>query len=126
MIILDTDILIEIFDKESKKGEDALQKILNSNENISTTTINLHEILYGLQKYAKPAHEILQLPIINYTKTDANLSAKIELDTERKGTPIRRTDTMIAAITINNSASLYTLDQKHFQPLTTIGLKIFS
>jgi len=125
MIVLDTDVLIEIFDKKSEKGDEALKKILESDENISITAINLHEILYGLRKYAKPIKEVLQLPVLNYTKKDASLSAKIELETESKGTPIRRTDAMIAAIAINKGASIYTLNLKHFQPLKALGLKLF-
>ncbi len=126
MIILDTDILIEIFDKKSQLGGEALKKILGSGESISLTAINLHEILYGLEKYAKPVREILQLPVLNYTKKDASVSSKIELESERKGMLIRRTDSMIAAITINNAASLFTLDLKHFKPLETLGLQLFS
>lgn len=125
MIILDTDILIEIFDKKSERGDEALKRILESGEDISITAINLHEILYGLQKYAKPVREVLRLPMLNFTKRDANLSAKIELEAESRGTPIRRTDAMIAAITLNHGASLYTLNLKHFQPLKALGLKLF-
>jgi tRNA(fMet)-specific endonuclease VapC len=125
MIVLDTDVLIEIFDKKSEKGDEALKRILESGKSISITVINLHEILYGLTKYAKPIKEILQLPMLNYTKEDAILSAKLELETESQGKAIRRTDAMIAAITINAKASLYTLDLKHFQPLTALGLKLF-
>ena len=125
MIIIDTNVLIEIFDKKSQKGDEALNKIIESNENITITAINLHEILYGLQKYAKPIKEILQLPVLNYTKKDAKLAAELEIKTEKTGTTIRRTDAMIAAITINNNASLYTLDQKHFKPLEKLGLKLF-
>jgi len=125
MITLDTDVLREILDRRSKIGDEALKLILESGEKIGTTSINLHEVLYGLQKYAKPVKEVLQLPVANYTKEDANLSAKIELDAERMGTPIRRTDAMIAAITINNGASLYTLDTKHFEPIKALGLKLF-
>lgn len=125
MIVIDTNVLIEIFDKKSQKGDEALNKIIESNENITITAINLHEILYGLQKYAKPIKEILQLPVLNYTKKDAKLAAKLELKMEKTGTTIRRTDAMIAAITINNNASLYTLDLKHFKPLENLGLRLF-
>lgn len=69
--------------------------------------------------------KILQLPALNYTKKDARLAAELELEMERTGTTIRRTDAMIAAITINNGASLYTLDLNHFKPLETLGLKLF-
>ena len=125
MIVLDSDVLIEIFDKRSPKGDEALDKILESGDSVCTTAINLHEITYGLQKYAKPVKEILQLPVLNYTKEDAHLSAKIELETERTGAPIRRTDTMIAAITISSGAKLYTMDFKHFKPLKAQGLRLF-
>jgi tRNA(fMet)-specific endonuclease VapC len=124
MIIIDTDALIEILDKKSTKGEEALKHILQSGEDIATTTINMHEILYGLQKYAKPTKEILLLPCISYTKKDSTLSSTIELEAEKEGSPIRRTDAMIAAITINNNATLYTFNQKHFTSLTKQGLKL--
>jgi tRNA(fMet)-specific endonuclease VapC len=125
LIVIDTDVLIEIMDKKSDKGDEALKKIFDSNESISTTVINLHEILYGLKKYAKPIEEVLKLPTLNYTKEDAKLSAKIELEMEKRGFIIRRTDSMIAAITINNGAKLFTFDLKHFLPIKVFGLKLF-
>jgi tRNA(fMet)-specific endonuclease VapC len=126
MIVLDTSVLIEIFDRKSEKGDEALNMILESGENINITAINLHEILYGLQKYAKPMKEVLQLPVLDYTKKDAELAAELELEMEKAGITIRRTDAMIAATTINSGASLYTLDIKHFKPLENLGLKLFS
>ena len=125
MIVIDSDVLIEILDKKSEKGDEALKQILQSGEEISTTVISLHEVLYGLHKYATPVKEILLLPILNYTKKDATLSSKIELEAEEKGNSIRRTDAMIAAITINNGAKLYTFDLKHFNSLKALGLKLF-
>ncbi len=125
MIIVDTDVLIEIFDRKSEKGDEAIARIRESGESIGITSINLHEILYGLEKYAKPVKEVLQLPVLNYTKHDATLSAKLELEAASRGMLIHRTDAMIAAVTINNGASLYTFDL-HFQALKSLGLKIFS
>lgn len=125
MIVIDTDVLIEIFDKKSKKGEEALKKVIESGEGIGITAVNLHEILYGLQKYAKPVKEIIQLPVLSYTKEDASLAAELELRAEKRGAAIRRTDAMIAATTINNGARLYTLNLRHFKPLEPLGLKLF-
>ena len=125
MIALDTDVLIEILDKKSEKGAKAFEQILHSEEEICTTAINIHEILYGLHKYGKPVKEILLLPILNYAKKDAVLSSKVELEAEKSGNSIRRTDAMIAAIAINNGAALYTFDLKHFSPLKALGLKLF-
>jgi tRNA(fMet)-specific endonuclease VapC len=125
MIALDTDVLIEILDKKSEKGNEALNLILQSGEKTSTTAINIHEILYGLHKYGKPVKEILLLPVLDYGKKDAELSSRIELEAEKKGSPIRRTDAMIVAIVINNAAMLYTFDLKHFSPIKANGLKLF-
>ncbi len=77
------------------------------------------------QKYAKPVEELLLLPVLDYTKKDSILSSKIKLEVENRGIVLRRMDAMIAAITINNGASLYTLDSKHFGPLKSLGLKLF-
>ena len=124
MLIVDTDVLIEILDKKSTKGAEALDRILKSGEDVGTTVINMHELLYGLNKYAKQTEEILLLPVLAFTKKDAILSSKLELEAERKGIPIRRTDSMIAAIAINNNATLYTLDKKHFSQFIKNNLKL--
>ena len=126
MIIVDTDVLIEIFDRKSAKGEEALNKILDSGEVVCITAINLHEILFGLEKYAKPVKEVLKLPVLGYMKRDARVAANIELEMEKSGCAIRRTDVMIAAVTVNNGAVLFTFDVKHFLPLEKLGLKLFS
>jgi len=125
MILLDTDVLIEIFDKGSDRGDEALRRVLESGKDIATTAINLHEVLYGLHKYARPVSEVSLLPVLDYTKRDARLSSEIELKAEAGGTPVRRTDAMIAAIALNRGVALYTFDLRHFRPLKALGLELF-
>jgi tRNA(fMet)-specific endonuclease VapC len=125
LILLDTDVLIEIFDKHSEKGDQVLRRILERGDSVGTTAINLHEVMYGLQKYAKPVSEIVQLPVLNYTKEDSRVSVRLELAAEKAGTPVRRTDAMIAAVAINNEADFFTFDLKHFGPLKSHGLRMF-
>jgi len=124
LIIIDSDVLIEILDRKSRKGDEALRKVEASKEEIAVTAISLHEVLYGLCKYGKPVKELLSLPVLNYTKRDAELSSRIELELERKGKPTSRTDAMIAAITINNQAKLYTFNLKHFSSFKDSGLAL--
>ena len=126
MILLDTDVLIEIFDRNSDRGDEALEAILGSGEDIATTSINLHEILYGMEKYAKPVKDVLLLPVLDYTKRDALISAEIEVEAERSGSSIRRMDAMIASVAINHGALFYTFNKKHFKSLEDMGLKLFS
>lgn len=127
MIVLDTDVLIEIFDKESSKGDEALNRIRASGQAVAITSINFHEIMYGLAKYSRPVSAVAQLPVISFTKEDASLSSRIELQAGRKGMAVRRTDAMIAAIAIMNGASLYSLDS-HFETIESlkVGLKLFA
>jgi tRNA(fMet)-specific endonuclease VapC len=122
MIVIDSDVLIEIFDRKSREGEIALNKIKESNEPFSITAITLHEVLYGLLKHAKTIDEMINLPVINYDKEDAEISARLELEAEKKGRKIFRIDAMIAAITINNNAKLYTNNMKHFEVFNELEL----
>lgn len=117
MILVDTDVLIEIFDRNSKKGNDAMQKIMNAGEDITLTSINLHEILFGLYKYANnnKIDKIKLLDVVDFTKDDAELSAKLEVKAEKKGEKVPRFDAMIAAVAINRGFRLFTFNKDLFE-----------
>ena len=125
MIVLDSDVLIEIGEKKSGKGNKASERVLQSGEEIFITAITLHEVLYGFHKRGKPADDLLLFPVLDYTQKDAMLSSKVELEAERRGGRISRTDAMIAAIAVNNEGKLCTFNVKHFSSLKTFGLRLF-
>jgi len=86
MILLDTDVLIEIFDKHSSQGDIALKKLTNTGENIAISSLTLHEMSYGLLKYGKKSvPDLEKLEIIPFSKEDAILSATLEADYEKYG-----------------------------------------
>ena len=124
LILLDSDIIIEVLDKNSDKGQVLMHKIIESGEGYCTSSVNMHEVLYGIEKYSKKSHLVLQLPTLGYSKNESELSAVLELDAERKGRPVPRMDAIVASIAINNGCSLYTLDE-HFEVFTDRGLKLF-
>ena len=124
MIVLDTDVLIEILNKRSRRGEDAVEVLKSSDEDVVTTSIAIHEVQYGLEKRGKMNPDILRLRALPYTKGDAHLSAKLELLAEGDGTPIHRMDAMIASIAINNGARLFTYNLSHYKPLQQHGLQL--
>jgi tRNA(fMet)-specific endonuclease VapC len=124
-MILDSDVLIEILQKKSTWGEEAVKQILSSVEEPCITAITMHEVLVGLYKYGSLSREFLQFPVLNYTKKDAVLSSKLELEAETNGRPALRTDAMIAAIAINNKQSVYTFNIKHFINFKPQGLQLF-
>lgn len=125
MIVLDSDILIEIFDRHSNTGEGYYDRIIESREPFCTTVLNLHEVSYGLEKYAKQSAELADIPVLDYTAEDAKLSSSLEIMAERKGRKARRMDSMIAASVINNGARIFTLDNAHFRVFEEVGLLFF-
>ena len=48
MIIIDTDVLIEISDKRSERGNQMYQKIIANGDDVGITSITLYETIYGL------------------------------------------------------------------------------
>ena len=124
MILLDTDVIIEVLDKNSDKGKTLMLRIIESGEEYCTSSVNMHEVLYGIEKYSKDSRLVLQIPTLGYGKSDSELSAVLELSAERKGRSVPGMDAIVASIAINNGCSLYTLDE-HFEVFTDDGLKLF-
>ena len=124
LILLDTDVIIEVLDRKSDMGNVLMRRIIESGEEYCTSSVNMHELLYGLQKYSKDSHLVLQIPTLGYNKKDSELSAILELSAERKGRAVPRMDAIVASVAINNCCSLYTLDE-HFEVFTDKGLKLF-
>ena len=54
---------------------------------------------------------MLSFPVYDFTKDDAQQEAKFEIDLEKKGKKIKRTDIMIAATTAIIGANLCTFDR---------------
>jgi tRNA(fMet)-specific endonuclease VapC len=124
LILTDTDVLIEILDRNSDKGENALRKIEKTGEDVAITSINLHELLYGLYKYAdqEKMGRVLLLDVIDFTKKDATLSARLELEMEKRGKKIARMDSMVAAATINRKLRFFTFNKRHFEGIEGLEL----
>ena len=123
-IIIDTDVLIEISDKNSLKGNQIYEKIISSRENIAITSITLYETLYGLLKSEKLIQYLLSFPVYDFSKDDAQQAAKFEIELEKKGKKIKRTDIMIASTTTTIDATLCTFD-RDFKELEDLGLRLF-
>lgn len=124
MIIIDTDVLIEILDKRSEKGEQIYQKIISSGDNVAITAITLYETMYGLMKLAKPTQHLSSFRVFDFTREDAQQSATMEVALEKKGKRIKRADIMIASTAINQDAALCTFDSD-FLELEGLGLRLF-
>jgi tRNA(fMet)-specific endonuclease VapC len=125
LILLDTDVLIEILDRQSDVGDGLLRSLAGAGEDLETSSTNMHELLYGLRRYSKSGAKVTQPRVLPYEKEEAELSSKLELAAEKRGAPVPRVDSMIAAIAVNRSARLSTLDLGHFERFLRDGLKLF-
>jgi tRNA(fMet)-specific endonuclease VapC len=124
LIIIDTDVLIEISDKRSNKGNEMYQKIIENGDDVAITSITLYETIYGLIKFKKPFYYLSSFRVYEFSKEDALLAAKLDLDLEKNGKKIKRMDIIIASTTINRGATLCTLDNE-FQQMEELGLRLF-
>lgn len=83
--------------------------------------------MFSLLSYAKKGKKKIiegleQLETVEFNKDDAKLSAKLEIECERKWKKVARIDAMIAAMVINRKTKLYTFNQKHFRSFDKILL----
>jgi predicted nucleic acid-binding protein len=124
LIIVDTDVLIEISDKRSKKGNEMYQKIIANGDDVAITSMTLYETMYGLIKFKKPFYYLSSFRVYEFSKEDALLAAKLDLDLEKNGKKLKRMDIIIASTTINRGATLCTFNNE-FQQMEELGLRLF-
>ncbi len=95
MIIIDTDALIEIMDKKSKKGEGIFEKMEKSHEIFAITSITLYETLYFFMKKEKNISTIPLFRVYGFSRESAQKAAELEIELEKKGKRVKRTNIVI-------------------------------
>lgn len=93
------------------------------NEELSTSTITLGEIVYGAHRVPSRRAGILQaletvLPTIQVVPFDLGAARKygeLRADLERQGTPIGDADTRIAATALSRGLTVVTGNVRHFE-----------
>lgn len=128
MVILDTNIIIDHL-RQSPDKVSFLRKVSNkiSKENLSISVISIQELYEG-QSTKKENKEkyllatISPLKILPYTYEIAKLAG--EIAREYKGN-IELADAAIAATTIINGGSLFSLNKKHFQGIRELEIVSF-
>ena len=88
MILIVSNVIIDILVKDSKRGKNLLDQLKQLNEEFATTALNLEEILYGIYKRTPRQqlpedHLLLQLPTFPFTTKDADIAAWMEVELER-------------------------------------------
>jgi|SRR3989338_2808922 len=114
MIVLDSDVLIEI-ERGSSHVRSKLARLRSEHpENLAITSAVYAELLFGLLKRKKwpPAH-LQSFDVLEFDKASAEIFARKKAELERKGTPIPIFDLLTASCVMAHDALLVSFD-RHF------------
>ncbi len=124
-IVLDTDVLIEIFERKNEKVIEKIERLVNRGYILGTTTINVSEWVWGAKtrKDLENMIEVIEtLEIFPLEKKSSILSGIMHFELSKKGQKPSFRDCLIASICITNGLMLYTLNKKDFKRFERFGL----
>ena len=122
MIFLDTDIFSYYFNANIKIKEKILEMI-NNDESICTTAVNVYEVLKGLKwrnnkNKETQFREFLEDIVIFTIDTDViNIASDLYSELRKTGKTIGDADILIAAIVIRNNGILVSNNTKHYDEI---------
>ena len=79
LIIINTDALVEILDRQSKIGQQLVEKIQKSNDGFAITALTFMTVLHGFTKLQKNIPPINLLQICDFTKKRCSKSGRIAI-----------------------------------------------
>ncbi|MBD3355388.1 PIN domain-containing protein [Candidatus Woesearchaeota archaeon] len=126
MKLLDTTFLIDIL-----RGKEETKKILESNEQMLTTQINMYEVIKGLflknitsSKFASVMKIFENIRVLSFDNDAVIKSAEIYSNFTKKGLEIHNFDCMIAGIALaNNINKIVTRNKEHFKRIKEIKVE---
>lgn len=115
-MIVDTTFLIDLLNGRGEAIE------FSKNNYFATTAISVFEIIQGMKKSeeAKTKGLFEEIPVLDFDKECAILSANIFKELKLKGLEIDFQDCMIASICIKNKSKLVTKNTKHFERIKNL------
>ncbi|MFV2016668.1 MAG: type II toxin-antitoxin system VapC family toxin [Candidatus Heimdallarchaeota archaeon] len=128
MIFLDSDVLIEILEKNSIKSDKIFETLeMYANEEVVISELVLEEVFFGILKVTHnkqllDQHPIFEIPVVEFNKQDALLAAEIGFEMEKLGKKKPRVDSLIASSVINQQGSLFTLNTRHYHDIKNLNL----
>jgi predicted nucleic acid-binding protein len=124
LIFLDTDVLIEILNKKSIRGQEIYEKLEKNGGNFGITSITLYETLHFFMKMKMKTPPIHLLQVYGFSRQDAQKAAELEIELEKRRVKAKATVLIISSIVMNKGASLCSLNE-NFNELKSVGLKLF-
>jgi len=127
MIFLDTNIISYYFNSNIKV-RDKILALIDNNEDIHTTVVNVYEILKGFKwKNNKSKEtrfkEFLEDVIVYTIDNDVvNIASDIYSDLRKNGKTIGDADILIAAIVIRHNGTLVSNNTKHYEDIKQLKI----
>lgn len=129
MILVDSSVWINFLQDANFKYRERLEKLIVERNQVCICGIVLQEVLQGIRNepyYSQVKYYLIQFPFLPTQKNVYVAAASIYRTLRKKGITIPSGDATIAAIAIEHSIPLFTLDSEHFQMIASqTSLKLF-
>ena len=125
--LLDTDIVSEIAKSKDQAVANNAKNHLRSFGHYTLSAVTVMELVRGFQKVQATARlnaflaTLPYMELLIFDQAAAELAGRIAGELERTGRPIGASDTMIAAIAIENGLELVTGNTSDFQRVQNLG-----
>lgn len=136
MVLVDTSIWSVAFRRRKPEDElpeevNALQELIQSERNVGVPGVVLQELLSGLREevqFTRLSRLMVGFPLILATEEDHIRAAQISNICRRSGVVAKTVDCLIAAMTIERNAQLFTTDKdfEYIAEHTSLELYNFS
>jgi len=124
-MVLDTDTISYYL----RGSQSVKEKFLEYQYQLSSTTVNYAELVYGLKKRDNkkylPTVEIIfnNIKVYDFDKKSAKIFATLKADMEKKGLVVADMDLIIASIAIANGETLISNNLKHFSKIDILSVE---
>jgi predicted nucleic acid-binding protein len=123
MVLVDTSVWIDFFQAPDSPFASELESLVKNHNRVVLCGIVLQEVLQGIrnQKSFELVRErLLKFPFIETNRETWLLAASLYRDLRAKGITMPPVDVTIAAISIQNEASLFSRDA-HFEEIAKVN-----
>ena len=124
MIVLDTDVLIDILAGKEPWAAWFGERL--PSRRLAVTSISRFELLAGAptpEKAEKLRTFLRPLAVLPFDREAVDRAGEVAADLRRRGNPLPMADLAIAGICLELGASLLTRNRRHFEPIAELRLE---
>jgi predicted nucleic acid-binding protein len=125
LILVDTSVWVDFFNSNRGPAGDELENLIRTNAPLALAGVVVTEVLQGIRRDVPQVTRLLvSWPLLEPSRLASYVAAaNIFRQARARGVTVSTIDALLAALTIEHQASLFTLD-KDFEGLVFSGLKL--